>query len=153
MLINWRGKLWIKIVAMNLVGIFLFSEVSWTRRLNFFDFLPAITAPQLLYEQNYQKDLARKIQDFFMPSAYAEDSVFDDVYKAETQDLMPVLQEKTWDDPQKAWEQDAQAEPKYEEEEIGDEKKVEIEEFDHHQRDIQARPRAQRPGEQAFSHG
>ncbi len=40
---SWRGKLWLKAVALAVAGIFAFSEVTWAARTDFI-LPPAVTA-------------------------------------------------------------------------------------------------------------
>ena len=37
---SWREQLWVKIVAITIAGVFLFSEVTWAARANFSLSLP-----------------------------------------------------------------------------------------------------------------
>ena len=58
---NWRKKLWFKIVALTIVGVFLFSEVTWAARTDVGLVLPSNLpqvpqqAPQTANENNLWK--------------------------------------------------------------------------------------------------
>ncbi|MFH1397400.1 MAG: hypothetical protein ABIH27_02480, partial [Candidatus Omnitrophota bacterium] len=75
---SWRAKLWFKIVALTIVGVFLFSEVSWAARtdvgLVLSSNLPQV--PQPTSQPANENNLWKIFQEFVnsvIPSAYAQE--------------------------------------------------------------------------------
>ncbi|RLE37892.1 hypothetical protein DRJ17_05500, partial [Candidatus Woesearchaeota archaeon] len=75
-MVNWREKIWVKIIALTIVGVFTFSEVTWAARADYTYSLPdegntyqqqASSGPGQFLWQIYQA-----ISSFLLPSAHAE---------------------------------------------------------------------------------
>ena len=84
---NWREQLWLKIIALTISGVFLFSEVTWAARANFAFSLPqnrleSNTAPQGSWRDGLWQ-IYQQISSFLIPSAHAEVTPYDkDSYRA-----------------------------------------------------------------------
>ncbi|MBN2119843.1 MAG: hypothetical protein JW734_02145, partial [Candidatus Omnitrophica bacterium] len=72
---NWLKKPITRIISINLIGIFLFSQVSWVYRLDFASFLPILSYQRIesAPASSGFKELSKKIANFLIPSAYAAD--------------------------------------------------------------------------------
>ncbi|MBM3255664.1 MAG: hypothetical protein FJZ08_05115, partial [Candidatus Omnitrophica bacterium] len=79
---NWRDKIWVKIVALTVAGVFLFSDITWAARTDIGGYLPKAeqnTSLQIPAEPQsgfagFLKGLANSISNFFLPEALAVDT-------------------------------------------------------------------------------
>ncbi|MFH0739137.1 MAG: hypothetical protein V2A59_04710, partial [Candidatus Omnitrophota bacterium] len=71
---NWREQIWLKVVALTVCGVFLFSEVTWAARTDIGGSLPQAT--QTTQEQNpgffgFIKQVVNSVGEFLLPEAAA----------------------------------------------------------------------------------
>ncbi|MEI6631117.1 MAG: hypothetical protein WCL25_00690 [bacterium] len=79
---NWREQIWLKVVALTVCGVFLFSEVTWAARTDIGGSLPKAeqnTSVQIPAESQsgfigFLKGLANSVSNFFLPEALAVDT-------------------------------------------------------------------------------
>jgi hypothetical protein len=106
---SWREKIWVKITALTIAGVFLFSEVTWAARADFTFSLPKIdsstpaqtTSSPRLGDSLWQ--ILQELTSFLLPAAHAKG--IDDVtfYNNKRYNTMPVL------DPNATWKKSAEA--------------------------------------------
>jgi hypothetical protein len=74
---TWRKQLWVKIVALTVAGVFLFSEVTWAARANFTFSLPQAQNYNPFPSQGNWRDklwqIYQDIASFLVPAAYADE--------------------------------------------------------------------------------
>ncbi|MCM8780874.1 MAG: hypothetical protein NC908_03000, partial [Candidatus Omnitrophica bacterium] len=98
---NWRQKLWVKMVALTLAGVFSFSEVTWTAKADYRIFLPETSNPGYqggisesevgdFFEQLYQA-----ITSFLLPRVFANEITFYNYYNHRNQ-ILPVSGRRAW---------------------------------------------------------
>jgi len=73
---NWREHLWVKIIALTIAGVFLFSEVTWAARADFSLSLPQISLSPYNNSSNTNwRDslwqIYKNITSFLAPAAHA----------------------------------------------------------------------------------
>ncbi|MEK6714575.1 MAG: hypothetical protein AABY43_00830, partial [Candidatus Omnitrophota bacterium] len=77
---NWREHLWVKIVALTIAGVFLFSDITWAARSDFTLYLPPVdaqhnqpNAPRQSDWRDSLKEILQDIKSFIIPEADARE--------------------------------------------------------------------------------
>ena len=78
-MINWREKIWIKIIALTIAGVFLFSEVTWAARADFRLSLPgenptANTQTPQPSLGDFLWQIYHEVTSFLIPKAFADEN-------------------------------------------------------------------------------
>ena len=98
-MISWREKIWVKIVALTISGVFLFTEVTWAARADWSFSMPEAT-PNTNQETPYNSgfndvlwQIYQDITSFLIPSAHAYEEPYS--YNHDRQKALPVLTDST----------------------------------------------------------
>mgnify|MGYP001603328926 CR=1 FL=1 len=99
-MVNWREKIWMKILCLTVAGIFSFQEFTWAAKADLSLSLPpavSSSSQEAVHPtglKNILNNIFQKISSFLSPSAYAYE--VSNTGGQMAYNILPALNDKTW---------------------------------------------------------